>query len=152
MINNQFDAYLEGEILSADPVQLVRILYRAAIEATGQARQCLREGDITGRGRAIAKASAMLNELNLSLNHEAGGEVSRNLAELYDYLQRRLMTANFEQVDPPLIEVENLLFTLLDGWAHPAESEPEIDSAGLVPEALFASAAAAEYQPVCYSF
>ncbi|MSV35605.1 MAG: flagellar protein FliS [Bryobacterales bacterium] len=52
----------------------------------------------------------------LSLDHTAGGELSRNLVELYAYMQTRLIDANTNQADPPLAEVERLLTTLADAW------------------------------------
>lgn len=112
------DAYLESKILSADPVELIRLLYQAAIEAVGHARRHLAEGDVAARSRQISKAHAILTELALSLDHEAGGSISRNLAELYDYMQRRLLDAHVRQADEPLAEVAGLLTTLLEGWNH----------------------------------
>ncbi len=120
-----YEAYLESKILSADPVELIRILYQAALEAVHTARRCLQAGDVLGRSREISRAHAILTELALSINHEAGGSLSRMLAELYDYMQRRLLEAHLQQSEAPLVEVANLLSTLLEGWrnCHP-ESEP----------------------------
>jgi|YNPBryBLVA2012_1023415.scaffolds.fasta_scaffold00048_30 flagellar protein FliS len=119
------DAYLESKILSADPLELIRILYQAALEAVAEARRCLAEGDIPGRSRQISRAHGILTELALSINHEAGGALSRSLAELYDYMQRRLIEAHLNQSDPPLSEVAGLLGTLLEGWRQcRPEAEP----------------------------
>jgi flagellar protein FliS len=110
------DAYLEGKILSADPVELVRVLYEAALDRVGEARKCLAGRDIAGRSAAISKAMDILIELAASLNHEKGGAISRNLAELYSYMQIRLVDANVKQADQPLAETQELLATLLEGW------------------------------------
>jgi len=59
---------------------------------------------------------AIVTELSLSLNHPAGGDVSKNLDELYGYSQKLLIQANAEQSDPPLAEVERLLSTLMEAW------------------------------------
>lgn len=124
-------AYLNERVLSADPLELVQILYGAALEALQQARGYVRSGDIAARSRAITKASAILGELALSLRPVASSELSRNLADLYDYMQRQLARANFEQAESPLSEVERLLATLLDGWQNcrpdvvPAPAPPE---------------------------
>lgn len=108
--------YLEAEILSSDPVNLVRLLYRGAIDAVSMARKHLVSGAIGQRSRSITKAWSILQELIRTLDHSQGGELSRNLAGLYVYMQSRLMEANSKQVEPPLIEVEGLLNTLLEGW------------------------------------
>ncbi|HTQ54215.1 MAG TPA: flagellar export chaperone FliS [Bryobacteraceae bacterium] len=108
--------YLESQVLTADPLELVRLLYRAAIEATRDAQVHLRAGRIGERASRVSKAHAILTQLSLSLDHSRGGTLSRSLAELYDYLQRRLIEANTRQRVEPLVEVEGLLLTLAEGW------------------------------------
>lgn len=109
-------AYIENEILQADPIRLIQLLYRGAIDAVGKARTHVREGDIPARSNQITKASNIVTELALSLDRDQGGELAVNLAELYDYIQRRLQDANFRQIEEPLAEVERLLTTLLEAW------------------------------------
>ena len=116
MTPSAYDRYLEAEILSADPVKLVEMLYRAALEAVAAARRHLLARDIQQRSRSITKASEILNQLMLSLDHSAGEALSRNLVELYAYMQTRLIEANTNQIEPPLAEVERLLVTLSDAW------------------------------------
>jgi len=110
------DSYQEAEILSADPLQLVRLLYRGALDEIVGARGCLAKRDIAGRARAINKAIRIVAELALSLNHEQGGSISRDLVELYDYIQRLLIDANCRQVDEPLAEAHKLMTTLQEAW------------------------------------
>lgn len=124
------DTYLESRVLSADPLELVRMLYQAAIQAVEDARRHLASRDIAARARAISKANTILTELTVSLDHERGGEVSRGLLRLYDYIGRQLIDANFRQADEPLVEVIGLLTTLAEGWkgvgaAATAEPEPQ---------------------------
>ena len=116
MRHNARLAYLETEILQADPVELVRLLYRGALGAVTKARQHVRENDIRARSRQITKASEILNELATSVDVEKGGGIATNLLELYDYMQRLLLEANFKQVEGPLVELEKLLATVLEGW------------------------------------
>jgi len=123
------DTYLEAEILSADPVKLVIILYRAAIEAVGAARRYVAGGLIRERSQKISKASAIISELVLSLDHTRGGEISQSLARLYDYMRMRLNEANAQQIDPPLAEVEGLLTTLLEGWLAAISKEAVSEAA-----------------------
>jgi flagellar secretion chaperone FliS len=118
------DQYLETEVLSANPLQLTVMLYRAAIDSIAAARRHLKSGEIWERSRRINKASEIISELALSLDHEAGGEISRTLAELYGYMQTRLIESNFRQAEPPLAEVESLLSTLLEAWRGAAPAAP----------------------------
>jgi len=115
MAYSNFDRYLETEVFGADPVKLICMLYRGAIEATAAARRHLKAGQILERSRQIMRAVAILRELSRSLDPHYE-QISRPLRDLYIYMERQLLTANARQIDTPLAEVEQLLSTLLEGW------------------------------------
>jgi flagellar secretion chaperone FliS len=117
MYENPYASSLEARIFSATPIELVQMLYKAAIEEVQTARQHLKCGGTTERGRSVGKAVAILAELNGSLDHSKGGELSAKLAALYDYVQRTLLDANFRQSDGGLAEAEKLLKTLDEAWS-----------------------------------
>ena len=117
MWRNAHDTYLEERILSADPLELIQMLYRAALTAVADARRHLAERQILARAQSISKACNVLVELNTSLDFERGGDISVHLSQLYGYMYRRLVEANLQQTDGPLAEVSGLLSTLVDGWA-----------------------------------
>jgi flagellar protein FliS len=110
------DAYLENRVLSADPLELVYMLYERALTLVSNARASLKAGDIAERSKAISRTVEILAELEGALDHEAGGEISRNLQRLYQHMRTRLITANVKQQDAPLAEVESLLQTLGEAW------------------------------------
>ena len=122
MRHKRYQDFLEDEILTASPGRLVQLLYRRALDSITSARRYLKLGDIGARSCAISKAMAIVTELHLSLNHTAGGELSKSLAELYTYTEKLLIQANTEQTDPPLAEAERVLSTLLRAWQS---SNPE---------------------------
>ena len=129
MWHDAHEAYLESRIEAADPIQLVRLLYQGAIVSVREARSHMAAGKITERSRSISRAHAILSELASSLDYKRGGELSLRLAQLYDYMQRRLLEANSRQIDEPLAETLGLLATLGEAWdgiqeeAAPARSE-----------------------------
>ena len=108
--------YLEDRVLGATPLELVQILYDAALASVRSARRHLASGDILARSREITRGQLLVGELTSSLDRKAGGELGDRLFELYDYMQRRLTEAHIEQSDEPLAEVGSLLSTLLEGW------------------------------------
>jgi flagellar secretion chaperone FliS len=124
MGNAAHDRYLEERVLSADPVELVRMLYQGCGAAVEDARGHLAAGDIAARSRSISRACDFVLELNASLDHERGGELSRHLARLYDYLLRRLMEANLKASDQYLADVQRVLSTLAEGWQGVAQPDP----------------------------
>jgi len=108
--------YLENEVLSADPIGLVRLLYDGAIESLLQARAFFNQGRIRERSSAINKTMLIVLELQSSLDGERGGEIARNLAQLYAYVQERLTEANGQQKPQALEEALKVMSTLHEGW------------------------------------
>ncbi len=126
------DAYFENSILTAAPADLIGLLYKAALDAISAARRHLAAGDVCARSTAINRAVAITCELARILDHRHGAAVSRNLAELYDYIQRRLIEANIKQADEPLREAFDLFSTIAEAWqavqrtvAKPSSEEAE---------------------------
>jgi flagellar protein FliS len=126
------DAYLESKVLSADPVELIGLLYQTGMGAVQEARGHLADGKILERSKAITRAGKVLIQLTSALDHERGGEISRRLGALYGYMLGRLGEANLRQRDEPMAEVLSLLATLAEGWegvrpAAKAAPEPAAD-------------------------
>jgi flagellar protein FliS len=128
MQTTRYEQYLEAEVMGADPVKLVYMLYRGAIDSVGTARRHLAAGNIAQRSRQIQKVWDILQELGQSLDRERAGALGTQLAALYIYMQRRLIEANIQQSDAPLAEVEGLLGPLAEAWRSlqvPPKSAPE---------------------------
>jgi flagellar protein FliS len=121
---NWKQAYLETRILSADPVELVNILYEHATINVQAARENLAKRDVAARAHAVTKAIAIIGELESSLDHQQGGEIAMNLGKLYRYMRDRLTHANIMQTDEPMAEVEALLKTLGEAWKGIAQGTP----------------------------
>jgi flagellar protein FliS len=109
--------YLEQQILSASPLQLINLAYQTAIQAVREARLYVEQKKIPERVRAISLAHGVLAELYRSLDFKAGnGAISRELGLLYDYMMRRLLEANAKPADEPLAEVFVLLCSMAEAW------------------------------------
>lgn len=115
-MNPRLDQYFEAEVLNADPMKLVSLLYRGARTAVTAASVALSEGNIAERSKQILKAWEIVQELNRTLDHEQGGEISRQLAELYAYVGQRLLDANAEQSVKPLEDAGAVLAILAEAW------------------------------------
>lgn len=116
-----YTRYLENQVLGAEPVELVQMLYAGAIDALRQARHHFAEGRIAERAAAISKAMQIVVELQSSLDLEQGGEIAQGLAQLYIYIQERLIEANGEQKRAPLEEALSLLLIVEEGWKEAAQ-------------------------------
>lgn len=144
-MTNPYEQYMENSVLTATPLELVTMLYRCALDSIAEARQCLRAGDIAGRSKRVTRAFDAVTELLLSLDHEKGGEVSRNLADLYAYIQQQILLGHVNQAEENFAEAERLLSTLLESWTAIARAEREA-----APET--AAGGAVEYTGASYSW
>ena len=108
--------YQSMEVQTADPLELVILLYKGAIKECHQAATYLQEGKTGPRVRSINQAIAIIGELQASLDFKKGGQIAQSLDRLYAYMTQRLTTANLRQDDRGLNEVAKLLGDLLSGW------------------------------------
>lgn len=108
---------LETTLDSADPHRLVDLLFEGLIQAVVQARGALARGDIAVKGEQIGKAVRIIDEgLKPALNLEQGGELARNLRDLYEFCVLRLTHANLRNDDAALADVLRVLEPLAQGW------------------------------------
>jgi flagellar protein FliS len=104
-------------VQSANPHQLVTMLFDALLQSLQRARGALESGDIAAKGRAIGKAVRLLEEgLKAGLNMEQGGELAQNLRGMYDYSILRLTHANLRNDAAALAEVISLIEPVADSW------------------------------------
>jgi flagellar protein FliS len=146
---NPYQEYTDETLLNSNPIGLVVALYEGLIDACATARKLLASGDIPARTKAINKATSILTELALTLNHEVGGDLSQNLLRLYDYAQRRVIESHQKKDPGPLKEVEKLMTTLLEGWKE-AHNKYNPTYPTYNPTAQFSAAVAAvpTYEPI----
>ena len=109
--------------LDASPHRLIALMLAGARERSRLAAACLQRGDLPRKSQAISDASAIIGGLNGALNMEAGGDVADGLQALYDYAQRRLLTANVDNDPAPLHEVDDLLGDIESAWLAIAPPE-----------------------------
>jgi flagellar secretion chaperone FliS len=110
-------AYLQTQVQSRTPVELVVLLYDGALKFLGQARDAMAQRDLVAKRTAMSRATAIIQELQHMLNMEAGGEVAARLDGLYTYIIGRCYEANM-QLDPAgLDESIRLLTPLRDAWS-----------------------------------
>jgi flagellar protein FliS len=111
----------------ASPHRLVSLLYGALADRIHAARGALARGDVPGKAVAISSAVRIVEEgLAAPLNLKDGGEIAARLADLYDYLVRRLTMANLRSDDGALDECARLVGTLRDGWDGMADSAKSV--------------------------
>ncbi len=111
-----------GGVAASDPHGLVLMLLDGALQRVAAARGYMQNGSIKEKSDLLHRVVQIVAELQGSLDMKSGGEIANNLAELYDYITRRVMSANLANNTATLDEVTSLLRTLRSAWAEiPAE-------------------------------
>lgn len=121
--NSKLAAYqsisTHGSVAGADPHRLVLMLMDGAHERLALARGCLEQrprGYLGRKAQLLSQCMRIVGELRGSLNMDEGGELARNLSELYEYMLRRLLRANAENSVDHVIEVASLLGEIRSAW------------------------------------
>jgi len=113
--------YRQTQVQSQSPLELVVLLYDGALRFMNAAADAIERRDLVAKRDAMSRATAILAELQNSLNMESGGEVSANLDRLYTYVHDRLIEANAHARVEPIRESINLFTSLRDAWAEIAK-------------------------------
>ena len=113
--------YRKVNTTSANPHQLVLMLYDGAIRFVGQAKRAMDRNKLPEKGLALGKALAIVQELLSNLEEEAAPDLVANLQSLYQYLIERITYANIHNDAEVLDSVRGILDTLRDGWRQAAE-------------------------------
>jgi flagellar protein FliS len=130
------------EVKTANPVQLVVMLYDGAIAALKEAQEHVRSNNIAARSRCCNRATAIISELQATLNFGEGGRIAVSLDRLYAYMKQLIFRANFEKKCEPLAEAAGLLENLRPAWCAAAT-----ENGGAVPAVRSVAQAQARTDP-----
>ncbi|MET0518974.1 MAG: flagellar export chaperone FliS [Burkholderiaceae bacterium] len=118
-----YDAYqsyqsvnLNAQTAQASPVQLVLILMDGLLDELARARAHIEARRYELKASSLEKCVGIINGLSSALDMEAGGEVVKNLARLYDYCAERLFRAGVDLNVLIVDEVCTLLTQIRGGW------------------------------------
>ncbi|MEZ5444414.1 MAG: flagellar export chaperone FliS [Gammaproteobacteria bacterium] len=120
---------VHSAVLGASPHRLVQLLFDGALARLAEALGHIERGNMAGKRAAIDACIAIINGLRGGLNMEAGGELAVRLDQLYDYMARRLVSANRRSDPEALREVHRLLCEIRTGWDGIREAAESISMA-----------------------
>lgn len=93
------NAYRDSAVMTATPGGLVVMLYDGIGRFLRQAAAAMEDGDRATASARMQRAEAIVSELQVTLDHERGGEIAGRLADIYGFWRRHLDEARAEQ-DP----------------------------------------------------
>ena len=111
-MNPYLKNYQKTQIQTASPEKLLIMLYDGAIQFLNKAKVALQNNNIEEVHNNIIGAQKIISEFMNTLNLDIGGEVAKNLYDLYEYLHYRLVQANVKKdiviIDEVLIHLKDL--------------------------------------------
>jgi flagellar protein FliS len=116
MMMQAINQYQRNDVLTASGVGVIILLYDGVIDFNNRAKLAISEGLIEERCVNINKSIAIIGELMNSLDMERGGEISKNLANLYTFMVTELTNANLNKDAKSLDTVSRLISELKIGW------------------------------------
>lgn len=117
MTSTGHDAYRTNAVETASPEQLTLMCYDGALRFMRRAARSLGEGDLADASAATGRAQAIVNELNITLDMEAGGEIAANLRSLYLFVNRHLSEAMLTKDVTKMQEAMGIIGDLRGAWA-----------------------------------
>jgi len=111
------DAYRTNAVETASPEQLTLMCYDGALRFMRRARAALEAGNLDEASSATGRAQAIINELNITLDMEAGGEIATNLRSLYLFVNRHLSDALVKHETNRIDESMGIVGELREAWA-----------------------------------
>ena len=110
------DVKVTTGVSGADNVQLIQMLFDGLIESLATARGHMERGAITEKSKSLSRAGRIVVGLQGALDFEKGGDIARNLNDLYSYVTRRLFHVNANNDLEALQEVHNLMNEIRSAW------------------------------------
>lgn len=111
-------AYMQTQITTTSQGELLIMLYKGAIKFLTQAKEEIENKNYAEKGMLISKAMDIIAELDGSLNMERGGELSKNLHQLYMFCNSHLLKASIKMNAKFVEDVINILEGLHSAYAQ----------------------------------
>jgi flagellar protein FliS len=99
-----------------NPHQLVSAIFKQLLGSIAAAKGAIAQKDIEQRNTLINKATSLISVLESSLDFEVEGDLSNNLASLYEYCSLLLFQANIKNDETKLEEVIQILLPIKSAW------------------------------------
>ncbi|MCK2156351.1 MULTISPECIES: flagellar export chaperone FliS [Exiguobacterium] len=111
---NPYATYQTNSVTTALPQDLTLMLYEGLIKFSMLAKRAIEQGLIEQKNTNIQKAQAIILELQLTLNQSIA--LSKDLNNLYDYMQGRLIDANVKNDVVAIDEVISFAEEFRETW------------------------------------
>jgi flagellar protein FliS len=107
---------LSSRIEGATPHRLVTILFEELLKAMDAMAAAMRRSDYSQRSSRQSRAMSILHGLEMSLDHDRGGDIARDLALVYREARRLTMEASRGNDLQKLEQAREMVMELNSAW------------------------------------
>lgn len=115
--------YREVQTRTANPAELVVMLYEGAVRFLRQALIGMEDGDIEKVHNGLVRAQRIIEELEMAVDPRHGA-IGGSLTALYQFMLAELELANVRKERARVQAVMGLLEELLDAWREAGRHAP----------------------------
>ena len=116
MVTNVAQQYQHTQVMTANHVQLIVLLYDSAVQSLELAREGIVKNNHRDKARFLDRGMAIVGELSSVLDFERGGQIAVSLHRLYDYMIQECLRANLRHDASVLDGPIRCLTTLREAW------------------------------------
>ena len=115
--------YLDNKIQHASQSELITMLYDGALNFLTQMKQAILEEKHNVRDDAFGRVQSILQELQLSINYEEGGEIATSFASLYSFMLKHLFESNLKSDTSGVEDIQEMIRELRSAWQEAATEQ-----------------------------
>ncbi|MBF0239969.1 MAG: flagellar export chaperone FliS [SAR324 cluster bacterium] len=113
-----YQAYYKTNVQTSDQLNLIIMLYDGLIRFLKKAEVKIENREYEESHNYLTRSKNIVQELLSTLKMDQGGDIAKNLQELYLYCFRRIVEANLKK-DPQMVEeVIRIVDNLRQGWVQ----------------------------------
>ena len=114
-------AYKETSVLTVDSLSLVVMLYEEGIRYLKEALEAYEKKEYEKKAERLIYGMEVISELLASLDLERGGEIAKNLRDIYTFMLRELLLFDAEEKPERIKSVIEMLQKLKEAFEEVKE-------------------------------
>ena len=100
---------VDSQLTAASPHKIVQMLMAGAIERLIQGKAAMQAGNIPVKGERLGKALDIIISLRSCLSMDDGGDIAKNLDQLYEFMITQISAANHKNDPQPIDDVIDII-------------------------------------------
>lgn len=115
-VANPYERYRRHDVMMANPMELIVMLYNGCIKQLKLARIAINDKNIEQTNTCLQKAQDIITELTMSLDFKY--EISKQLLNLYEFMNYQIMQVNISKDTESIEPLIEMLTSLRDAWVQ----------------------------------